>query len=812
MASPNGSPENGYDAALYGDDATAPDRSSPQAHLWTLWRGRWVILALVLLCGGAAYLYYQSQPRQYRATTALLLNEPDRPERMAEFLPTRPTNRIGRELYFLRHSQVFARTVARELTAHLDSLPPQRGASLFWTRDGTPRSTAALAARLPDAVDVRRDAQDVPALRIQVTSTRPEEAAVVANTYAETYRTHLRRSTSARMRTTRQFLQRQKQELHDRLRALEDSIAERVRVSGQRGLLSPADSGLGIVGEARQLSQKISELQVQKNQVQLDLRMERALLDSAKARLRRIRPNLATRAASTTPERLRETHQEIASLEAEIRTIEARNAALPPDMEAKVEKMRDRVETLRDRANRLADEFVDQSLSTDAINPLGGEEGGNLSSVVDLQQQITQRRVATTRLSAKLEVLNQRLEENRAALRASPDRTLARLQRRRNTTKELFVSLTQSLQRAQVSEESTPEQASIIRDAAPPTTPIAPDIWSKVLLATLLGGVGGCGLVLLYDRLDDVVEDPEDLESGSDALFGTIPEWASEAEATVPDDQELWPGVAAPFSPAAEAYRHLATNVRLGVPYAVDTLLVTSPGAQEGKTTTVANLGVALSESGRDVLLVDADLQGPSLHRTFGVERAPGLTDRLAEAHDGVRLLRAPQADGGDGRASGPAPNGDPTQRRVQETQLRQAGRLGLLAAGTEVPRPALLLQDDPVRALLQALSADWDLVLFDTPPALLYDDAFRLAALSDLVLLLAAAGETRRGAFREVRFRLDTVCPNSVAALLNRYRPSPGSSYGYGTYAYTSYPETDAPSDHWTRRASRGMRRIVKG
>ena len=186
--------------------------------------------------------------------------------------------------------------------------------------------------------------------------------------------------------------------------------------------------------------------------------------------------------------------------------------------------------------------------------------------------------------------------------------------------------------------------------------------------------------------------------------------------------------------------------------------------------------------------------------------------ERLAEAHDGVRLLRAPQVDGGDGRPSRSAPNGAPTQRRVQETQERQAGRLGLLAAGAEVPRPALLLQEDPVRALLQALDDEWDVVLFDTPPALLYDDAFRLAALSDLVLLLAAACETRRGAFDDVRSRLDTVCPNSVAALLNRYRPSPGSAYGYGTYAYTSYPTTDERPDPWTRRVSRGVRRIVKG
>lgn len=810
MASTNGTPENGVDAAsLYADDLAAGPRSSPVDHLRTLWRGKWLILGLVLLVGGAAYLYYQSQPRQYRATTALLLNESDRPEGMAEFLPVQPQNRIGRELYFLRHSQVLARTVARELTSRVDS-SAAGGPSLLRTRSGRLRSAAALAARLPGAVRVRRDAQNVPALRIQVTSTRPEEAARVANTYAEVYRDRLRRTSSARMRTTRRFLQRQKKELQAQLRALEDSIAARVRSSGELGLLSPADSGRGIVGEANQLAGKISELRRTREEVRLDLQMERALLDSAEARLRRIRPNLADRAASTTPERLRQTHQEIAALEADIRTIEARNASLSPDMEAKVEQMRARVETLRERANRLATEYVDQSLSTDAINPLGGAEGGSLSPVVDLKQQTTEHRIAITRLSAKLEVLNERLTENRAALRDSPDRTLARLRRRKNTTKELFVSLTKSLQRAKVSEESTPEQASVIRRAAPPSTPIAPEIWSKVLLATLMGGVGGCGLVLLYDRFDDIVEAPDDLEQDPDALFGTIPEWEAEMVPAAEGDAADWPGVAAPFSPAAEAYRHVATNVRLGVPRSVSTMLVTSPGAREGKTTTAANLGVALSEAGRDVLLVDADLQGPSLHRVFGVERTPGLTDRLAEAHEGVRLLRAQQAS--DERRIPHGPDGDAPEGPFSETHQQQAGRLGLLAAGADVPRPALLLQEDHVRPLLWALTDEWDVVLFDTPPTLLYDDAFRLASLTDLVLLLAAAGETHHSAFRDVRRRLDTVSPHGVAALLNRHHATPGTSYGYSYYSYASYPEGRADRAPWTRRVSRGVRRLVKG
>jgi Mrp family chromosome partitioning ATPase len=431
--------------------------------------------------------------------------------------------------------------------------------------------------------------------------------------------------------------------------------------------------------------------------------------------------------------------------------------------------------------------------------------------VVDLRQQITEHRIATTRLSARLEVLSERLDQRRASLQRSPDRTLARLRRRKSTTKELFVSLSKSLQRAQVAEESTPEQASIIQRAGPPSTPIAPEVWSKVLLATLLGGVGGCGLVLIYDRFDDIVEAPDDLERSPNELFGAIPEWDPEMVPASDTGRSDWPGIASPFSPAAEAYRHVATNVRLGLPHSVTTLLVTSPGAREGKTTTVANLGVALSESGRDVLLVDADLQGPTLHKLFGGERAPGLTDRLADVDEGLRLLHAPEEENGRGRVAPDRPGGD-AQTFLHRTQQQQMGRLGLLPAGTEVPQPALLLQESHVEPQLQSLTEQWDVVLFDTPPALLYDDTFRLAALSDLVLLLAAAGDTHRSAFRDVRTRLETVCPHSVTALLNRHRPSPNTTYGYTSYSYPSTREDRDRSDRWLRHVKRGVRRVVKG
>lgn len=816
MSITNGSSDNPDEAvSLYAEQSRGSAGQTLVDYLYMLWKGKWAILGIVVLIGGATYFYYKNQPRTYKASSAVLINAEEGPERMAEFLPTQPSNRLGRELYFLRNSQGFSRKVARRLASWQDSLQAGQEASLLWTQGGGARGEEALASMVQSKVRVRRDAQEVPAIRISVTSSHPKEAAVVVNAYAEVYREYLYRSGNAQMRATRQFLQEQQQELEDKLQEIEDSIDARIRASGQLGVSASGQDGGGIMGKAQQLTEKISDLEVKKSQVQIDLEMEQALLDSARARLRRIRPNLADRAASTTPDKLKQTQRQIAELEADIQAIRMRNESLSAPMKAEVGKMRARLEELRGQADRLAQTYVEQALSSDAINPLG--EGGGLSSVVNLKQEMTKRRISITRLEAKRRVLTERLAEHRASLRQSPDRTLARLRRRKSTTKELFVSLSKSLQRAQVSEESAPEQASIVRKADPPLRPIAPNMWNKVILAVLMGGMGGCGLVLTYNRLDDTIREPTDMESGRHEVFGTIAEWETDLELATSEDGDTWPGVAAPFSPAAEEYRHLATNVRLGLPHDVTTLLVTSPHPKEGKTTTAANLAVTLSESGKDVLLVGADLRGATLHRAFGIERSPGLTDRLAGSEEGIQLLRSAPLRGENGKSGG-GDKEEGIQGSIHETQQEQVGRLGVLPAGAAVPQPGLLLQDAHLQSLLETLETSWEVILIDSPPALLYDDVFRIAALSDLVLLLAAAGNTQRSAFGEVRSRLETVCPRSVVSLLNFHQQISSPGYGYGDengyyrYADSSSQKSATRAGRFRKRISDGVQRILKG
>jgi tyrosine-protein kinase Etk/Wzc len=139
-------------------------------------------------------------------------------------------------------------------------------------------------------------------------------------------------------------------------------------------------------------------------------------------------------------------------------------------------------------------------------------------------------------------------------------------------------------------------------------------------------------------------------------------------------------------------------------------------------------------------------------------------------------------------------------------------GRLGLLPAGSKVPQPSLLFQEPHLRSLFETLGAEWDLLLLDSPPILTYDAASRMAALSDMVLLLADAGETKEEGFAEAVNRASSLCSGPVAGVLNRYDASSTDVYGYEHSTYTSAAPQTSLGEQVVQRTKRGFRRLATG
>ena len=196
--------------------------------------------------------------------------------------------------------------------------------------------------------------------------------------------------------------------------------------------------------------------------------------------------------------------------------------------------------------------------------------------------------------------------------------------------------------------------------------------------------------------------------------------------------------LAEPQSPAAEAYRSLAANLRFG--YAdrqLQTIGITSAAAGEGKSTAVANLAIALAEGGRRVIVVDADLRRPTLHTLFGLEAREGLADMLLAEH--AQLL-------------------------LQETGVPG---VQLLASGPPPANPLTALASRRFDQVLALARAQADFVLVDTTPAGALADAAVVGPRLEGVLLVVSAGRTKRDQARRAREQLERVNTNLLGVVL---------------------------------------------
>jgi non-specific protein-tyrosine kinase len=196
-----------------------------------------------------------------------------------------------------------------------------------------------------------------------------------------------------------------------------------------------------------------------------------------------------------------------------------------------------------------------------------------------------------------------------------------------------------------------------------------------------------------------------------------------------------------PRSPVSEAYRTLRTNLEFfSLDEPIRTLVVTSPGAEEGKSTVLANLAVVLAQGGKQVILADCDLRRPTQHTLFGLDNATGLTTMmLSEGAQSEPPLRETPVDG-----------------------------LRVLPAGPSPPNPAELLGSRRMKGAIAVLLEQADVLLFDAPPVLAVTDALVLAVQTDGVLLVVKAGGTRREHVQRAKEQLERVNARIVGAVLN--------------------------------------------
>jgi tyrosine-protein kinase len=288
--------------------------------------------------------------------------------------------------------------------------------------------------------------------------------------------------------------------------------------------------------------------------------------------------------------------------------------------------------------------------------------------------------------------------------------------------------------------------AEVVAPAEPPTEPTRAGLARNVVVALSFALVIGVGLAFLLELLDDSIRTAEDVEtviSVPVVSIPTVPAWRKDRSPLPAESTD-------PFSPEAEGYHRLRTLLRpTGGDRARLVIEVTSPATAEGKTTTVANLGMALARAGERVALVSADMRRPRLHEFFELPNTSGLTTL----------------------ASGSATLPDVTQRVEPES-------LVVVSSGPTPTNPSELLAGSWLDAAVAELPAD--VVVVDSPPLLPVADGTVLARVVDTTLLVVASGQTSRRDLRRAVALLEQIGAPLAAVVLNRAEVDEPYSHGY--------------------------------
>jgi len=337
------------------------------------------------------------------------------------------------------------------------------------------------------------------------------------------------------------------------------------------------------------------------------------------------------------------------------------------------------------------------------------------------------------------------------------------LKREADTNRQLYNALLQRMKEAGVSAGITACNIQVVDLAEVPTKPFKPNTPLNLLLAMLAGLFFGVGLAFFAEYLDNTVKTPEDVEQLIQLpSFGMIPEISYERRRQL-DKGSFYPVELITHghskSILSEAYRNVRTSILLSFSEKPPKkIAVSSPNPAEGKTTTVTNTAIALSQTGARVLIIDSDMRKPRIHAVFGGENGIGLSNFLSGNMELKSIVKRSEI-----------PN------------------LFYIASGPIPPNPSELLGSKLFRTTVQFLGEKFDHIVLDSPPILGFADSIILSTFVDGIILVVQGGKTPIETLQRAKDALNQVNAKILGVVINRVDIG-RNEYGYYYYRYHYY------------------------
>ena len=346
--------------------------------------------------------------------------------------------------------------------------------------------------------------------------------------------------------------------------------------------------------------------------------------------------------------------------------------------------------------------------------------------------------------------------------------TLTQLELAATAAEEVYKSLQDQSYQIAIAEAMTVSPLHLLEPAIRPERHASPRMVSNVIVGLFLGFLTGMALVVLFEYVDDSVKSPEDLREIWDLpVLGMIPRVKSASSS----GEGINIARLEPTHVAVEAFRSLRAGLDFSaLDQSLRMICVSSSLPGEGKSTVVNSLAISLAESGKRVLVVDCDLRRPVQHSFWeGMSNTQGVTSVL------VGSCELPEA--------------------VQSTSVKN---LDVLAAGPLPPNPGKLVESLKLRQLLLEAGKSYDMVVVDTPPVLLVNDAMLIHRVVDGLLMVVACADTSRRAIVEARDRLEGSGNAPLGTIFNKVVTRLGYYGGSYKKAYAAYfrgpVDEDAP------------------
>jgi len=752
-----------------------------QEYLRILYEGRWLILIVFVVVVTGTWFYTMQQDDIYRSSATVRLkraldamNIQSYQGLGAQDLGWGSERIIANEIRVIRSDEIGS-TVAEKLysmapitRARMDSFPVLRhqtrpstmrkivrtlGLEEFTTSVGLARlDTAARVASLETiAARVRSmvSAQPVSGLdfiEVTATSTSPVETAVLANMVVAAYRDRNLTAARENISTAKDYLESQMNLKKDSLTQAENEL---------RGF----QESRGVVNldqESSSLIQQISGFEAQREQARIELEGAKKILGEMQKQYKEVEPMLSTRLTEGSDPVLQQLLRDKAELEVKIQQAEYnRKNALRNRPELEQYATQD-IKDLQKRMNevrRRIDEITGKILASNDIanNPLDYSR--------QLRQDIIKKEIEIESIRARLEGLDKTIREYNSKFETIPVQGIefARMERRRQSFEKLTATLDQKFQEAVINEQTTMGNVDIVDKASVPSRPVSPNRPLNMLIGAIVALALGLGIAILLRYLDNTIRNPEDVEKLGIPVLTFVPTFGSSEKL---ERAESLVAFSAPQSPPSEAYRTMRTSIESAL--ALDgqsmVVVVTSPAPKEGKSTAIANLAVSSANSGRRVLLVDADLRRPVQHNIFEVDREPGLSNCLVGEAQVNACIKKTKVPG-----------------------------LHIIPCGHIPSHPAELLGSSRMERFIELIRKYYDMVLIDSPPVIAMADTLVVSKFANGVALVVSADQTKIMGLQKSRDLLETNNARMIGVVVNRFNANK-IYYSYYRYYYQNY------------------------